>query len=184
MCTYWLVGQEEYRERKPLKHNCSIQTPDVLRSVTRSSLRHNKINKFSSSRRLSLESQKRFDSPPSSPKSFGMKPTPNEIISCQDKSESGVELDESLSQQQDFSESTLPNRLLAKRNSCPCLGQNCDQCGKSKSEVFDFVTPRLVLEGTPSDELRQTSNLPQRNYPGWRRMSRFSSFVSCLGSGK
>ncbi|GIX67922.1 atrial natriuretic peptide receptor 1 [Caerostris extrusa] len=58
MCTYWLVGQEEYRERKPLKHNCSIQTPDVLRSVTRSSLRHNKINKFSSSRRLSLESQK------------------------------------------------------------------------------------------------------------------------------
>ncbi|GIY37196.1 hypothetical protein CEXT_271471 [Caerostris extrusa] len=50
-----------------------------------------------------------------------------------------------------------------------------------KSEVFDFVTPRLVLEGTPSDELRQTSNLPQRNYPGWRRMSRFSSLCVLFG---
>ncbi|CAL1291491.1 unnamed protein product [Larinioides sclopetarius] len=183
MKTYWLVGQEEYRNRKQQKHSFSIQTPDVLRSVTRSSLRHNKYPKFNANRRLSLESQKKIRFAPSSPKTFVLKPTPNEISSSHDKFESGVELDESLSQQQDYQESSPPIRLLAKRNSCPCLGQNCDQCLRSQKDMFEFVTPRLVLEEVPLDEMGQT-NLPQRNYPGWRRMSKFSSFVSCLGSGE
>ncbi|GFQ82473.1 atrial natriuretic peptide receptor 1 [Trichonephila clavata] len=134
---------------------------------------------------ISIKSRrKKIRFAPSSPKTFALKPSPNENASSRDKFESGVELDESLSNQQDFPSSTPPIRLMAKRNSCPCLGQTCDQCLKSQKDVFEFVTPRLVLEGVPSEELGHTNAYPQRNYPGWRRMSRFSSFVSCLGSGE
>ncbi|GFR24019.1 atrial natriuretic peptide receptor 2 [Trichonephila clavata] len=78
MSTYWLVGQEKYRENKPQKQNHTIQTPDVLRSVTRSSLRHSKLSRFNPNRRLSLESQKKIRFAPSSPKTFALKPSPNE----------------------------------------------------------------------------------------------------------
>ncbi|XP_071034347.1 guanylate cyclase 32E isoform X3 [Parasteatoda tepidariorum] len=134
----------------------------LKKNATRSSLRHSKLN-----RRLSLESQKRLRfaavNPKASQENFSL---------VRERSESGLEIDLSNSVQPLISNSTLP-----KRNSCPCLGDTCERCLKS-------LTPKVILENSSTEKVSEVKNTSKRSLPGWRKMSRFSSFVSCLGSGE
>lgn len=186
MSTYWLEGQEEYRVKKPTKQNNSIQTPDVLRSVTRSSLRHGKMSKFNPNRRLSLESQKKIRFASSSPKSFAKNTPTLETTPTKDMEDSGTDESEGHSAANHLATSASAACIISKRNSCPCLGENCERCLSPRKDVYEFVTPRLALENVELSLSQQGNRIreQQRNTLGWRKMSRFSSFLSCLGSGE
>ncbi|XP_035217015.1 guanylate cyclase 32E-like, partial [Stegodyphus dumicola] len=185
MSTYWLVGQEAYRKKKVQKHNSSIQTPDVLRSVTRSSLRHSKYSKFNPNRRLSLESQKKLRFAPSSPKTFAFKVPSTEKTMAQQNIEPGGKFDDKNQQQYASIFSASSSYSIPKRNSCPCLGEDCAICSHSQRENSGLQTLAARTESLTQDEKPTIyTNSSHRNVPSWRRMARFSSFVSCLGSGE
>ncbi|KAG8192571.1 hypothetical protein JTE90_015205 [Oedothorax gibbosus] len=184
MSTYWLEGQEDYRVKKSFKQNYSIQTPDVLRSVTRSSLRHSKFSRFNPNRRLSLESQKKIRFASSSPKMFTGYTPNSETTPMYDQRSSLTDESDTSPPASSMVASSSANCALTKGNSCPCLGENCEMCVKPRKDVYEFVTPRLALENVELSLSQQGNHEQQRNTLGWRKMSRFSSFLSCLGSGE
>ncbi|GIY74410.1 receptor-type guanylate cyclase Gyc76C [Caerostris extrusa] len=87
----------------------------------------------------------------------------------------------------------LPARLLGIHTTKPFTGQKellpmswskLINAGNQKVKCSIFVTPRLVLEGTPSDELETNQQSSSRNYPGWRRMSGFRPLCPVWVLGK
>ena len=181
MATYWLTGQEEYR-KKSLQKSGTIQTPDVLKPVTRSSLKHSKFSKFNTNRRLSLESQKKIRF--ASTKSKNLLKINSSALT--DKSDSILELVNENSAQGFPTASSSSICLMSKQNSCPCLKDDCEACDKPQKEMAAFEPPRLCIDESPVDKLSLAEEAHNhfKHYNGWRRLSRFSSFVSCLGSGE
>lgn len=181
MSTYWLTGQEDYRRKHLLKSSTSINNLDARRSATRSSLKHTKYSRFNPNRRLSLESQKKIRFAPSS--NSNNSPLLDSFRTS-DTSENCVLLQNSTDHQDTVSSSSC---LMTKQTSCPCLSEDCDNCLNSHRELTEMGMPRLVLQKSPMEKLslvEANSNHDQDHYHGWRRLSRFSSFVSCLGSGE
>lgn len=183
MSTYWLAGQEDCRKRNLHKSSSSIETPDVLKSVTRSSLKYSKYSKHNLNRRLSLESQKKIRFAPSN-----LKNSPKIGLSkIKDPLKNNIKNENFNNDQHGFVMLPPNSCLISKRNSCPCLTEECESCVSKETELTEVVTPKLVLEQSPPEKLsivQTTTNHHHRNITGWRRLSRFSSFVSCLGSGE
>lgn len=181
MSTYWLKGQEDYR-RKQVQKSTTIQTPDVLKPVTRSSLKHSKFSKFNTNRRLSLESQKKIR--------FASIKSKNllQINSApfNDKSDSILELGNEDNAQGFPATSSSSTCLMSKQNSCPCLKDNCGACERLQTEMAPTEPPRLCIDESPLDKLSfaNVSDNHFKHYNGWRRLSKFSPFVSCLGLGE
>lgn len=180
MSTYWLTGQEDYR-RKNFKKSGTIQTPDVLKPVTRSSLKHSKFSKFNTNRRLSLESQKKIRFASTKSKNLLQINSP----AYNDKSNSIVELGNEDNAQCLPATSASSTCLMSKQNSCPCLKDDCGACENSQRELVPSDTPRLCVDKSPLNKLSlaEISDKHFKHYNGWRRLSKFSSFVSCLGLG-
>lgn len=181
MSTYWLMGQEDYR-KKNVQKSRTIQTPDVLKPVTRSSLKHSKFSKFNSNRRLSLESQKKIR--------FASTKSKNLLqinsTTCNDKSDSILELGNEDNAQGLPATSSSSTCLMSKQNSCPCLNDDCGACETSQRELVPSKPPTLCIDKSPLDKLSlaDISDNHFKHYNGWRRLSKLSSFVSCLGLGE
>lgn len=167
MLTYWLVGQDSFRQK--LMGTVKVEnTEGIPKRTTRSSLKQPK-NVLDSNRVPAQESPKKLRFAPESP-------LHNNI--CDQSVQEGIQSSNSINNssfQQDNTALISLSRLslVSKRNSCPCLMQNCDFCCQSNGHDLS----KTILPTKATDTI-----LPELHsyQPGWGTVGKLASLVSCL----
>lgn len=178
MYTYWLIGQDGLRKKELLTDN--QQTISDLSKITaRSSMKQSNI--LTDSRRTSTqESPKKLRFAPENSLTVCDKHVDKKDVvqSCNSLNINTTSMCNSISdsdfQPENNSLLTLSQWcLLSKRNSCPCLVDNCNFCCQKQ----DINTEKIISSNTKSDLI--VSELYSL-HKQWGKVGKLASIVSHL----
>ena len=180
MYTYWLIGQDSSRNKQQTIDRHEEDTmQDYPKTSTRSSMKHSNML-TDSNRSSSQESPKKLRFAPEKCLTICDKHnnTEDAIQSCNSLDVNTTSIYNSMSdsdfQPENNSLLTLSRWcLVSKRNSCPCLMENCSYCCQKK----DFISEKNVSSNNKSDLIMsELCSLHKQ----WQKVGKLASIVSHL----
>lgn len=179
MYTYWLIGQDGSRKKEPMTDNQKQTISDLSKITSRSSMKQSNI--LSDSRRTSTqESPKKLRFAPENSLTVSDKHDDKKDIihSCNSLNINTTSMCNSISdsdfQPENNSLLTLSQwYLVSKRNSCPCLMDNCNFCCQKQH----LNAENIISSNTKSDLI--VSELYSL-HKQWGKVGKLASIVSHL----